>query len=73
MTELIAPKLAELTAKWRLTDVQPLAETPRAWLFRVCAGTEPAALKIIKSAGIASEGRQSAFCAIGQATVPSNV
>lgn len=60
MTERIVPKLASLVAEWRLTDVQPVAETPRAWLFRVRTDTaQSAALKIIKPTGLESEGRQS--------------
>lgn len=60
MTNKTVPNLATLVAKWHLTDVQLRAETPRAWLFRVQTETgEPAALKILKPAGIGSEGRQS--------------
>lgn len=60
MAEKTALNLTTLVAKWHLTDVQPLAETPRAWLCRVQTETgDPAALKILKPAGIGSEGRQS--------------
>lgn len=53
--------IKQIAAKWRLTDLQPVADTPRAFVFKVTGPKGIAALKYYKRWHRAGEGAASHF------------